>query len=285
MNFELLNHIDLNEYLVKEITDLADNDEVGILHCRDLLLNGDLNKLAKKSSVMKLAATLKAAEITHKKYIKKQISDEIFYNTFSDIKIWCENCNNKGLENINWLKNHINFELFKIGRLQYQLFKLNNPRLNYNKLPVSYGENVIYVHIPQGEKLDYNACLNSLSLSDIFFNKYFSEFNYNYYFCESWLLFDGNKFFMDKDSNILKFAGLFNVHYSINDEKQEFERIFGFDKNIRKIERRRRLYKNKSDINRLPEFTSLQKNAKEYLINNGRFGEGIGTIPKSKYIK
>ncbi len=285
MNFELLNHIDLNEYLVKEITDLADNDEVGILHCRDLLLNGDLNKLAKKSSVMKLAATLKAAEITHKKYIKKQISDEIFYNTFSDIKIWCENCNNKGLENINWLKNHINFELFKIGRLQYQLFKLNNPRLNYNKLPVSYGENVIYVHIPQGEKLDYNACLNSLSLSDIFFNKYFSEFNYNYYFCESWLLFDGNKFFMDKDSNILKFAGLFNVHYSINDEKQEFERIFGFDKNIRKIERCRRLYKNKSDINRLPEFTSLQKNAKEYLINNGRFGEGIGTIPKSKYIK
>lgn len=285
MNFELLNHIDLNEYLVKEITDLADNDEVGILHCRDLLLNGDLNKLAKKSSVMKLAATLKAAEITHKKYIKKQISDEIFYNTFSDIKIWCENCNNKGLENINWLKNHINFELFKIGRFQYQLFKLNNPRLNYNKLPVSYGENVIYVHIPQGEKLDYNACLNSLSLSNIFFNKYFSEFNYNYYFCESWLLFDGNKFFMDKDSNILKFAGLFNVHYSINDEKQEFERIFGFDKNIRKIERRRRLYKNKSDINRLPEFTSLQKNAKEYLINNGRFGEGIGTIPKSKYIK
>lgn len=285
MNFELLNHIDLNEYLVKEITDLADNDEVGILHCRDLLLNGDLNKLAKKSSVMKLAATLKAAEITHKKYIKKQISDEIFYNTFSDIKIWCENCNNKGLENINWLKNHINFELFKIGRLQYQLFKLNNPRLNYNKLPVSYGENVIYVHIPQGEKLDYNACLNSLSLSNIFFNKYFSEFNYSYYFCESWLLFDGNKFFMDKDSNILKFAGLFNVHYSINDEKQEFERIFGFDKNIRKIESHRRLYKNKSDINRLPEFTSLQKNAKEYLINNGRFGEGIGTIPKSKYIK
>lgn len=285
MNFELLNHIDLDEYLVKEITDLAANDEVGILHCRDLLLNGDLNKLAKKSSAMKLAATLKAAEITHKKYKEKQISDEIFYDTFSDIKIWCENCNNKGLENINWLKNHINFELFKIGRLQYQLFKLNNPRLNYNKLPVSYGENVIYVHIPQGEKLDYNACLNSLSFANNFFEKYFSEFNYSYYFCESWLLFEGNKFFMDKNSNILKFADLFNVHYSINDEKQEFERIFGFDKNICKIAKRRRFYKNKSDINRLPEFTSLQKNAKEYLINNGRFGEGIGTIPKSKYIK
>ena len=53
-------------------------------------------------------------------YEKKGIPLSVFYDTMADISVWCENNDNKGLKNYNWLKNHLKGELFKVGRLQYQ---------------------------------------------------------------------------------------------------------------------------------------------------------------------
>lgn len=283
MNFELLEFLSLDEKLVENLTDLAEKDEVGILRLSEKFFYGDTLCLAGKSPLMKLAVTLKAAEKTYLCYKQKGISDNIFKSTFSDIKIWCENCSNRGLENINWIKNHINFELFRLGRLQFQLFTCSNPVLNYSKLPFNYGEKVIYIHIPQGEKLNYDECINSLKTADDFFKKYFPDYNYNYYFCESWLIFENNREFMAENSNILKFMSLFDIHYSINFEEQAFERIFGKEINFNSLLYKLNRNKRKSDINSLTEFTSLQKSAKHYLQSGKKLGIGIGTIPKARY--
>lgn len=283
MDFELLDFLSLDDNLVKKLTDLAEKDEVGILRLSKKFSDGNISCLVNKSPLMKLAVALKSAENTHLKYLEKGIDDNIYRSTFSDIKIWCENCNNEGLENIGWIKNHINFGLFRLGRLQFQIFNCSNPILKYSKLPFNHRENIIYIHIPQGEKLDYNECRKSIISADEFFKKYFPEYSYNYYFCESWLLFENNREFMDKNSNIVKFMNLFDIHYSVSAEEQAFERIFGKNFNCNSLLYRLNKNKRKSDINSLSEFTSLQKSAKQYLQSGKKLGIGVGTIPKGKY--
>ena len=54
------------------------------------------------------------------KYDYYGISEDIYYDTLSDIKIWCDKNNNKGLLNYRWIKNHVSFQLFRLGRLQFQ---------------------------------------------------------------------------------------------------------------------------------------------------------------------
>ena len=185
----------------------------------------------------------------------------------SDIKIWCENNRNKGLKNYGWLSNHVRCELFRLGRLQFQLYPCKNRTLIYKKLPFDYGESLVYVHIPQGEKLSAEECIRSFEMAEEFFKKYFPDYNYRYYFCESWLLYEGNKEFMKEDSNILKFASMFTHAYSVKIDEQAIERIFG----------KRRFFKK-----HYPENTSLQKNAKAYMQKGGRLGVGIGYIYKSR---
>ncbi len=224
--------------------------------------------LASKNDMLRLAVCVRyALKYTKPQYEKLGISLDVFYATMYDISVWCENNGNKGLKNYGWIKNHLVCELFRLGRLQFQMFTMNNPTLNYKKTPFKKGEKMIYVHIPQGEKLDTEKCKESLLLSKNFFEKYFPSHTYRYYFCESWLLFENNKEFMKKESNILRFQSLFEILYSVTDESQALERIFGG----------RKLFKKNYG-----EKTSLQKSAKEYILNGGSLGVGIGIIDKEK---
>lgn len=229
----------------------------------DLCLNN-------KSDLFRLACVLKAFEYTYKDYVKNRISDDVFFDTISDIGIWCEENANQGLSNFRWLKNHVRFELFRLGRLQFQLFPSKNILFDYSKLPFSRGDNLIYIHIPKAANLDIEECKKSIDYARRFFAEYFSEFEYDYFICESWLLFKGNSKFMKKSANIIKFAELFEYGYSIYNEAQAFERIFGISVPIR----------SKRKIAALPQNTSLQKSAVEFKLSGGKFGEGICWIKK-----
>ena len=279
MEFEVLKFVKLDRRLVRKITDLADSDEVSILRLAGEFYGGNYNVLDNERPIMKLAVLLKCAEKTLEFYNKKGIPEEIFTATFDDIRIWCENAGNVGLENTEWLKEHVLGRIFKIGRLQYQFYTVTKPH-KFSKLPFESGENVIYIHIPQGEKLSIEACETSIKVAGDFFSKYFPEYRYSYYFCESWLLYEGNRKFMDNDSNIIKFMNLFNIAYSYSDEKQAFERLFNVPKEFNAVIKRRRVIKLKKDTNWLMEETALQKSAKEYIKHGGKLGMGVGTIEK-----
>ena len=229
-------------------------------------LEGDFSCLKKEKPFIRLAVILVCAVRARKEYEKRGIPDSIFLDTMSDIKIWCSNADNKGIKNYGWLKNHLKLELFRLGRLQFQLYECKNKTLNYKKLPFSYGEKLIYVHIPQGERLDTERCKASFRKAETFFKKYFPEYEYKWYFCESWLLFEGNKNFMAENSNILAFASLFDHRYSVKIDEQAIERIFG----------KRQLFKRN-----YPESTSLQRRAKKYMLSGNRMGVGIGVIERN----
>ena len=262
---ELIDNLNLDNNLKDKAKDLARKDKVNVLMCAKSCNEGNFDVLQGKDDLFILVVLIECMSKTLEKYKSLGIDEKVFYDTFDDIRIWCENNSNKGIKNYNWIKNHIMCQLFKIGRLQFQFYVCNNDTLNFELLPFEYGDNLIYIHIPQGEKLEYSECVKSLQEAIRFFNRYFPEYKYDFFFCESWLLYEDNWLFMERSSNILEFSTLFDVMYNVEDDSQAIERIFG---------KRRRL------VSMYPEKTTLQKNAKSHLRNKGRLGLGIGLIEK-----
>jgi hypothetical protein len=267
MDIELLaNKINLNSELKNKVLSLVEKDRAKLISLCKKADNDNFKSGFTKNDMIKLAvALLYSVEFTYPKYQKAVISDEIYFETMKDIAVWCENNNNKGLKNLPWIKNHLNSDLFKIGRLQFQIYKCDNRTLNYDLLPFNFGENLIYVHIPQGEKLVYAECVNSLKNAKSFFGEYFPNYDFDYFFCESWLLYGENWQFMNSSSNILQFSTLFDLVYSVEDDRQAIERIFG----------KRQLIKSKYQEN-----TALQRSAKRFMQNGGKLGVGIGILFK-----
>lgn len=267
MDIELLaNKINLNSELKNKVLSLVERDRAKLISLCKKADSDNFKSVFTKNDMIKLAvALLYSVEFTYPKYQKSVISDEIYFETMKDIAVWCENNNNKGLKNLPWIKNHLNFELFKLGRLQFQFYKCDNRTLNYDLLPFNFGENLIYVHIPQGEKLVYAECVNSHKNAKSFFGEYFPNYDFDYFFCESWLLYGENWQFMNSSSNILQFSTLFDLVYSFDDDRQAIERIFG----------KRQLIKSKYQEN-----TALQRSAKRFMQNGGKLGVGIGILFK-----
>lgn len=228
---------------------------------------GGFSHLQSKNDMMRLAVCTAYIKYTEADYKRLKIDESILKNTMADIGIWCENNGNKGLKNYAWIQNHLKTELFKIGRLQFQLFTCDNNTFDYSRLPFEKGEKMIYVHIPQGEKLIFADCVDSIKAAKAFFAKHFPNYKFEYFICESWLLYDENWQFMKPSSNILQFQSLFDIVISKPDDRQAVERIFGKRKLIKK---------------HYAENTSLQKSAKEFMLSGGKMGEGVGIIPVNR---
>ncbi len=225
-----------------------------------------------------LSAVLILAERVYGKYREKDIPDEIYYDTMSDISIWVntlkreENIN--GMKNIAWLRNILFFNMFKVGRIQYQFYKTDYilsgvPLLKIKSLTVKNRRNVLNMHIPEGEPLSLSKCRDSLISAQMFFDKYFPEYQYDGFVCDSWLLDPNNTLFMDPQGNILSFPRIFDT--VVRTKRNNFEivkRLWG--QNI----------KNASDIENFPEVTDLQLRTKKYILSGGKTGNGYGTIKK-----
>ncbi len=257
---DLAKRIGLDESVIKDLESLIKNKNQTIDMIADKCMTKGFHVLKGKSPMIALAVILKLAVDVKTKYDEAGIDEKIYYDTMSDIKIWCEKIDNKGIKEYMWLRNHVKFELFRLGRLQFQIYSCKNKAMPYNKLPFSYGDNLINIHIPEGEKLDNYKCKESFQMAREFFTKFFPDYKYEYYLCESWLLFEGNRDFMKKDSNIVKFMDMFELCYSVKIDIQAIERIYG---------KRKLMKKNYS------ENTDLQRRAKAYMLSGNKLGIGI----------
>lgn len=267
---DLAEKINFSPNLIGKLERLYEKNGEKINKVSDKCLSDSFAYLEKEDFLFRLAVIILLALKVKNKYDEAGIDEKIYYDTMSDIKIWADKCGQEGLKNYSWLKNHVSFELFRIGRLQFQLYECTNRTVLYKKLPFDYGEKVIYIHIPEGEKLEKEKCIASLKKANEFFGEFFPDYSYRYYFCESWLLFEGNREFMSADSNIVNFMSLFKIGYSVKIDRQAIERIFG---------KRRFLKKS------YPEKTTLQKQAKKYMLDGKRLGVGVGVIEKERYNK
>ena len=130
------------------------------------------------NDLTRLAVVLAMLPDTHEKYRQLGIEDTVFADTMSDIGIWCANCGGGGLHNVHWIKNHLDARLFRLGRLQFQLYRLPPVAAYPRTAPLTVGAPVVYIHIPQGAPLEQETCRLSITRARAFFDRVFPDYAY-----------------------------------------------------------------------------------------------------------
>jgi len=222
----------------------------------------DFFKQAKQAAAYRqklLYFFVRLAVDAYEAYRIRGIAEGVYFDTFSDIRIWSVNCRRDygeyGIEEYNWLQEHVQLRLFRLGRLQFQPCALDRD-LAVGGKKLQRNQVVLNVHIPEGEPLDSVESALSFQRATSFFRGIPPVF-----VCHSWLLCPQLSDILKPDANIMQFQKHF-VIYDIDPEAREAEqRIFN---------------KLSDDPAAYEAHTSLQRNAKAYLMNGGKLGRGSG---------
>lgn len=272
-----------NEELAEKIEKYIKKREVIVKIYLSFCRKNRWEPFLKQKPMMKLALVYAFLPTVWDRYKKRDISEEIFWDTMSDIKIWIDDhrarTGEDGLYELHWIMHHMNLNIFKIGRLQYQkLFWFFKTPYDKNGVKISFGDKIINMHIPRGEKLDIEACEKSLQMAKEFFAEYFPEFPNDKYMCHSWLLYPHNKDFMPDGSNILKFAKMFDIVEEKETPQQTYLWLYGVKLKNPDLMKNKKETGNYGFVEILPKKTSLQKSTVEYIKNGGKFGDALGVI-------
>ena len=235
----------------------------------------------KKDDFTKLCLVYAFLPRVKSRYEAKGICDEIFFDTMNDIKIWINDCrdnlHSEGLNELNWIMHHMNMNIFKIGRLQYQkMFYFMPNAYKKNGVEIKFGDKIWNVHICRGEKLDYEACEKSFLMAQEFIKKYFPEYPHNLFMCHSWLLYPTNKEFMPAGSNILKFPELWDVVSSREDPASAYRWLFSVRYKNKALLKNKKKTGSYGCTEKLPQNTLMQQKSVEYILNGGTLGDGFG---------
>lgn len=200
---------------------------------------------------------------TLKKYRAAGISDEIFYDTFLDIRRWSDFYRREtgeiGIAEIDWFDYLFQMKIFNLGGLEFEVGVLGET--NGFHLPAG---KVVKIHIPAGIALDEKNVEYSFEQGKNFIASRFPEYSESPVVCESWMLWTGLKDFLSESSHILAFQNLFHI-VSEQEKNSLVKFVFG-----------------KSDVNaELNGFeckTSLQKKLLAYKADGGKFKIGFGVL-------
>ncbi len=244
---------------IKEIL-LSDKEtaEEGKKIADEIIATGKIPSL--KAGFLPIFVLAYLADYALDKNTKLGIDKGITVATLKDVNVWLENYEvqygKKGLAEFDWLNYHYTGDLFRLGRLQFRIEKI---------LPgVPAGDVAIETHIPQGEPLKVEACLESFDMAREFFKKYFPEAAPQYFMCDSWLLNPNLAKVLPEESNIVKFMRLWETFpFPADNNTQVINRVFG-------------LGFKKEDLPNAPENTSLQKAMKAYLLAGGEMNMAGG---------
>lgn len=197
---------------------------------------------------------------TYEMYKRKGIDEQVFWDTFQDIRIWCEECfqetGSYGIAEYQWFWRLFEMKLFRLGRLEYEIAGAEE-KIEGNGIIIERGEAVISIHIPRGEPLEWEACEDSLQKAYQWFGRG------RKYICHSWLLYPGLKEVLTPDSNIIRFQERFLLAGVDYREREAEKRIFGWIA---------------GNITAYQENSTLQKNARNYLLSGRALGNGWGIL-------
>ena len=222
------------------------------------------------SPIENLFAYLYFCEELQNRYQQRGIPQTVLLDTLHDIVVWTNTHRQVhqtlGLSETDWLKRHLSFKLFKVGRLQYCI---SGSEFDIPKLRVKKGDPIIEIHIPEGEPLLLDKCKSSIQSAGAFFKRYFPEYTYEYYTCHSWLLDENLLSIIDKNSNIALFQTLFSpCQKDISDALLKY--IFRWDAT-------------RETLSNFPAKSSLAQKIKKAVEAGKTFHETLGYIPKKLY--
>lgn len=136
------------------------------------------------------------------------------------------------------------------------------PKNQWKKI-LSYGDAVVFIHIPAGVSLTPDAVESSIALARTFLSEYFPDYDYRAFVCYSWLMDPQLVQMLGSDSNISKF----NSRFAKLPRKSAGNDVISFvflkpDSNI--------------DLNTLPERTSLERKLKTHYLDGKYIYELVG---------
>ncbi|MDE6372838.1 MAG: acyltransferase domain-containing protein [Clostridia bacterium] len=259
------------------------NNYTEVAKCSKLLLKRKWTRLVGKSRLFRLSAIVLSLATARERFGKQGFDEQVFFDTMSDIKIWGEDCRAHfgeiGIDEINWLRLHVNCRIFKIGRLQYQLCKYYfGAKTNIGALKIRFGENCFNIHIPRGERLNYDDCIESLKLATEILCRAYPKVRRDYMICHSWMLSSYNKNFVDEDSNISRFATLFDLAGESKSASEHLRWIFDIHVDEKQLQENKEKLGYYYDLSQFQPKSSLQRRAKEYIMQGGYLSDGKGIL-------
>lgn len=199
------------------------------------------------------------------RYREEGISDEIYYESMSDIDVWAEDYKQKhgryGIEEFKWVEKSIDMQVFKLGRLQFE--KIEDKTINHVLKGMGITDQVLVIdtHIQAGTPLDFHMCQESYKKAAEFFSNREKKYGTIVFVCDSWLLNSKLSELLDSESNIVKFQKQYKmVSENVNNRQLE-KRVFGA------LEVDPKNYSAK---------TTLQKKLRKALVQGEKFGTARG---------
>lgn len=146
-------------------------------------------------------------------YIKRKISEEIFFDSVSDLKWKAVECKNVyGVWGIFvgwWTIGFFNLKRFALGRLQFNL-RCFEKNFYFSGIAVKKGDLYIDTHIPSSGPLKHDECIEAYNKAASFFKESFSG-RPIIFACRSWLLSPNNYIILPDSPNILKFMSDYEI--------------------------------------------------------------------------
>lgn len=202
-----------------------------------------------------LYCQLECARRVFDKYREKHIPITVYVDTMKCFVRFMDECKRKNgymfFDRGWWTYREISMNLFRIGELEYQFEKYKN-------------ENVIGIHIPSDADLSKEAVDHSLMQAKIFFQTYYSGYEYKSYTCQSWLMAPALKPLLSEQSNILSFQNRFDIIQEDKEDKEYIEWLFQVPA--------------ETEYEKLPAKTDLQKKVRELLLNGKTVGSAYGIM-------
>lgn len=219
--------------------------------------------------VLNLYIYLRLCERTLALYREKGIDDSVFYETAQDITLSCRYLKERtGVYGIsvrphrNWLRHFFNVEIFRFGRLQFELIS-SEWDIEIAGHQVHRGDTILSTHIPRYAKFSEELCEAAYTRARDFFKKYFG-IETCVFFCASWLLHPWLSESLNPNSSIVKFQ----KRYKLIELREELDEVNSMLKNI--------FFSLCDNIDDYPEDTSLQRIVKEKLRRGDPMGAAAG---------
>ncbi len=198
------------------------------------------------------------------------IEYDILHETLKELGRHARNYNRShsgekvGLYQIKWIGKILEGKIYCLGRLEFERAVTQKTWEDHGIFP---GDKVLSVHIPRTNgPLSEDLFEDSFRQSTAFFAKYFPDFNYKAYVCNSWLLDPTLKTLLPQGSNIIKFQNKFDI---VQKTESESGIRIAFDSKA--------TYEN---VTEYPPKTSLQKAMIEHVKKGGRLYSGYGIMKR-----
>ena len=203
-------------------------------------------------------------------YLKKGISEEIFYDTAKDFKYKLDECKEKvgvlGVIPFWWYAIFFRAEIVALGRFQYHTKPFfEGLTYEWGDFKINSDDEVVNFHIPSSGPMPREARIDSYKKAFAYFGRKKGE--YLPIICESWLIFPGYREVFPKGSNLADFMEDFDIIDQSFGKAGEFlnaRAVFGkpYD----------------GDTSKLSANTTLQKNFIKFLNDGKIAGWGKGVI-------